>query len=144
MTEGAIASMTTASALTLGLGTIAIIAGIAALMGAFSSAKSTAASTTTVPGLAEGGTVTSKGTVMVGENGPEMLSLQPGATVTPLTKANAATIATPQQSSPMIDYERLGTHLANAVSKVQVQTNLDGVAVSRGLQAPMGQATRKI
>jgi hypothetical protein len=52
--------------------------------------------------------------------------------------------STPQQSSPMIDYERLGAHLANAVSKVQVQTNLDGVAVSRGLQSPMGQTTRKI
>ena len=49
-----------------------------------------------------------------------------------------------RSSSPGIDYEKLGTHLANAVSKVQVQTNLDGVAVSRGLQAPMGQATRKI
>jgi hypothetical protein len=43
-----------------------------------------------------------------------------------------------------IDYERLGSHLANAISKVQVQTNLDGVAVSRGLQTPMGQTTRKI
>jgi hypothetical protein len=49
-----------------------------------------------------------------------------------------------QQSSPMIDYEKLGAHLAQAVSKVQVQTNLDGVSVSRGLQTPMGIATRKI
>lgn len=49
-----------------------------------------------------------------------------------------------QQSSPMIDYEKLGAHLAQAISKVQVQTNLDGVSVSRGLQTPMGIATRKI
>jgi hypothetical protein len=49
-----------------------------------------------------------------------------------------------QQSSPMIDYEKLGAHIAQAVSKVQVQTNLDGVSVSRGLQVPMGQTTRKI
>ena len=28
--------------------------------------------------------------IMVGENGPEILSAQPGATVTPLTKINAA------------------------------------------------------
>lgn len=49
-----------------------------------------------------------------------------------------------QQSSPIIDYEKLGAHLAQAISKVQVQTNLDGVSVSRGLQTPMGITTRKI
>jgi hypothetical protein len=51
-----------------------------------------------------------------------------------------------QTTSPtaIIDYEKLGTHLAQAVSKVTVQTNLDGVNVSRGLQTPLGIATRKI
>lgn len=51
-------------------------------------------------------------------------------------------------STPQINHDAIGKiigeHVANAVSKVQVQTNLDGVAVSRGLQSPMGQATRKI
>lgn len=49
-----------------------------------------------------------------------------------------------QQSPPppiaMIDYEKL----AQVMSKVTVQSNLDGVAVSSRLQTPMGIATRKI
>jgi len=57
---------------------------------------------------------------------------------------NIRTQSAPQQSSPIIDYEKLGTHLAQAVSKVNVQSNLDGVAVSSRLQTPMGIATRKI
>ena len=50
----------------------------------------------------------------------------------------------PPVQSPSIDYEKLGTHIAQAVSKVTVQTNLDGVNVSRGLQTPLGIVTRKI
>lgn len=144
MTEGAIASMTTASALTLGLGTIAIIAGIAALMGAFSSAQSTAASSA-VPGLAVGGTVTGAGSIMVGENGPEILSAQPGATVTPLTKINAATIATP--SSQAFDYEKLGTVVAKAVAAnpIEARAYYDLNDTSRRQQQSyLAQATRKI
>jgi hypothetical protein len=59
---------------------------------------------------------------------------------------NMRTQSTPpsQQSSPLIDYEKLSTHIAQAVSKVTVQTNLDGVNVSRGLQTPMGITTRKV
>jgi hypothetical protein len=136
----AAAEISGAMAATLGLGAVAIIAGIAAGIGAMKSGQSTAASNT-VPGLAEGGTVTSGGTVMVGEKGPEMLSLKPGATVTPLTKLNAATV-TQQAPQPtaIIDYEKL----AQVMSKVTVQSNLDGVAVSSRLQTPMGIATRKI
>jgi hypothetical protein len=68
----------------------------------------------------------------------------PGASKALSQTQNVRTQPQPQQLSQGIDYERLGTHLANAVSKVQVQTNLDGVSVSRGLQSPMGQTTRKI
>lgn len=140
----AAAAIATANALTLGLGALGIIAGIAATMAVVDSF--TTPKTPSVPGLAEGGTVTSGGTVMVGEKGPELLSLKPGATVTPLTKLNAATVVQqpPSQPTAIIDYEKLGTHLAQAVSKVTVQTNLDGVNVSRGLQTPLGIATRKI
>jgi hypothetical protein len=42
-----------------------------------------------VPGLAEGGTVTSGGTVLVGEQGPEFLNLPRGASVTPLGQGGA-------------------------------------------------------
>jgi tape measure domain-containing protein len=38
-----------------------------------------------IPGLASGGTITSPGPVLVGERGPELLSLSRGATVQPLT-----------------------------------------------------------
>lgn len=41
-------------------------------------------STTRIPGLANGGTLTSAGRVLVGERGPELLDLPQGATVTPL------------------------------------------------------------
>lgn len=47
----------------------------------------------------------------------------------------------PVQQSPSIDYDKM----AQAMSKVSVNTNLDGVRVSSELQkAPMGIATRKI
>jgi hypothetical protein len=42
--------------------------------------------------------------------------------------------------SQAIDYDKM----AQAMSRVQVQTNLDGVNVSRKLQTPMGIATRKL
>jgi phage-related protein len=46
----------------------------------------------TVPHMARGGTVTRGGQVLVGENGPELLSLMKGATVTPLDKAGSTNI----------------------------------------------------
>ncbi|WP_327679475.1 phage tail tape measure protein [Kitasatospora sp. NBC_00458] len=42
-----------------------------------------------IPMLAKGGHITGSGTVLVGEAGPELLSLPGGATVTPLTRAVA-------------------------------------------------------
>jgi hypothetical protein len=134
----AIAAITSASAMTLGIGAIAIIAAAAA-----GAAFINSQSSPKTPGLAEGGTVTGAGSVLVGEEGPEILSMKPGATVTPLTKTNAATINIPSvsQQSPVIDYDKM----AQAMSRVQVQTNLDGVRVSSELQkAPLGIATRKI
>jgi hypothetical protein len=58
--------------------------------------------------------------------------------------SNPNIIKSPQQTivqqSPSIDYDKM----AQAMSRVQVQTNLDGVNVSRKLQTPMGIATRKL
>jgi hypothetical protein len=45
-----------------------------------------------LPRLAKGGNITSAGSVMVGEKGPEILSLPQGARVTPLDKATSATV----------------------------------------------------
>lgn len=127
LAAAAIAAFMLGTSLTLGVGAAVILAAAAGGVAAYKAY---------MPGLAEGGTVTGAGSIMVGENGPEILSAQPGATVTPLNKLNAAT----QQSSPAIDYDKM----AQAMSRVQVQTNLDGVNVSRKLQTPMGIATRKI
>ncbi len=46
----------------------------------------------TIPRLAEGGVLASSGSVMVGEEGPEILSLPTGASVTPLDKAGGGGI----------------------------------------------------
>lgn len=54
-----------------------------------------------IPLLANGGTITGSGTVLVGEKGPELLNLNRGASVVPLDKASGQTIvyhAAPNQS----------------------------------------------
>lgn len=108
----AAARIASASALTLGLGALGIIAGIAATMAVVNSFTKPK-----TPGLAEGGTIVGEGSVMVGENGPEILSAKPGATVTPLSKINAASES---RASMAIDYDKL----AAAMSKIQINNTL--------------------
>ncbi len=137
----AAAAIATANALTLGLGALGIIAGIAATMAIVN--KFTTPQTPTVPGLAVGGTVTGAGSILVGENGPEILSAKPGATVTPLNKINAATAAS---SSPTIDYEKLGAAVAKAVAAnpIQATTYFDVNEHARIYQqSAAGQNTRR-
>lgn len=67
-----------------------------------------------------------------------------GLAVSPNIRTQSAPPTQTTSPTAIIDYEKLGTHLAQAVSRVTVQSNLDGVNVSRGLQIPMGIATRKI
>ncbi len=45
-----------------------------------------------ISAMAEGGTTLTRGTVLVGERGPELLNLPSGATVTPLNKTGGVTI----------------------------------------------------
>ncbi|MDO7786098.1 hypothetical protein [Desulforamulus aquiferis] len=68
------------------------------------------------PGLAKGGTITAPGTVLVGEEGPELLSLPRGAQVTPLNK--------PAEASG-IDYGRMASAIAQALSGAIFVTDLD-------------------
>lgn len=71
----------------------------------------------TIPRLATGGTLTSSGSVMVGEKGAEILTLPRGATVTPLDRATGKTInyyAAPDQS---LDSEEA---LMNAMRRASV------------------------
>jgi hypothetical protein len=62
-----------------------------------------------IPKLAKGGDIVEAGTVMVGEAGPELLTLPEGARVTPLNKVGTD-----------IDYDRLAQSIAIAMTDVLV------------------------
>ena len=121
----AVNAIMTASALTLGVGLAAVLTGAAVALAAQDSAtqkaQAKAGNIRETPGLASGGTVVGEGSVLVGENGPEVLSMKPGATVTPLNKVNAAT-----EKGAIIDYDRL----AAAISKVRLNVYLDGKKIA--------------
>lgn len=74
----------------------------------------------TIPRLAEGGTVESAGTVLVGEEAPEFLSLPTGARVTPLDKAGVG-----------LSKADLEDAFVNALSRItipiELQTNDDAL-----------------
>lgn len=71
-------------------------------------------------GLAEGGTTTSAGAVMVGERGPEILNLPKGATVTPLNKTGGVANIT-----VMLDSETIARKIgAPLVDEIRVRTAL--------------------
>jgi hypothetical protein len=59
-----------------------------------------------IPMLAEGGTIQKPGSVMVGEEGPEILSLPRGAQVTPLDKVGGGTIIYNAAPNVSIDSEQ--------------------------------------
>ena len=61
------------------------------------------------------------------------------------SQPSIVSLSAPIQQAPQIDYDKMAEANARAISRVKVQTNLDGVRVSSELQkAPMGIATRKI
>jgi hypothetical protein len=68
------------------------------------------------------------------------LAVSPNIQQTPLIKSPQQTVV--QQSPPTIDYDKM----AQALSKVQVQTNIDGVQVSNQIfnKPSAGIAMRKI
>jgi hypothetical protein len=131
MISMAIAAISSASAATLGIGAIAIAAGIAAVVASMSSAKSSMDDGMVGP---DGGMILSgkKGSIQLNKDD----SVIAGTNLLPSGGGRA-----PQPQSQAIDYDKM----AQAMSRVKVQTNLDGVDVSRGLQkAPLGIATRKL
>jgi hypothetical protein len=142
----AAAAVASASALTLGLGAIGIIAGIAAVMAVV---NSNTKPKTPSPAGDISAPATGKTQVSTREGGLFELSKNddlvafPGASKA-LNNKNQPLIVNqtaPQQQSQAIDYDKM----AQAMSRVRVQTNLDGVRVSSELQkAPLGMATRKI
>jgi hypothetical protein len=70
-----------------------------------------------IPKLAKGGTLTSGGSVMVGERGAEILTLPRGATVTPLDKAGGNTIVYNAAPNATMDAEQ---ELLNAMRRAKV------------------------
>ena len=121
----AAAKISGAMGATVGLGAVAIIGGIAmgiaALMSAVNKAKT--------PGLAKGGTVIGEGSVLVGENGPEVLSMKPGATVTPLSKVNAATES--------------GTGVSVSIKAGNTIIQLDGAVMAKAITPYVVEEMRK-
>jgi hypothetical protein len=144
----AAAAVASASALTLGLGALGIIAGIAAVMAVVNSST-----TPKTPSIKDGIVDPKKGPIMSGEFGSVQLNpndkamygadgkIKVGTNLNPTPQVRTPQQQIATQASPSIDYDKM----AQAMSKVSVNTNLDGVRVSSELQkAPLGIATRKI
>lgn len=74
-----------------------------------------------VPMLAKGGHITGAGTVIVGENGPEALSLGPGATVTPLSRAGGGGVVTVEIIGGDDDFARLIRRMVRVRGRGNVQ-----------------------
>jgi hypothetical protein len=125
------------------IGAILAVGATAALFSAVSAAKSKATPAGDLSSPASG-----KTQVSTKEGGLFELSKNDDLVAAPglINKLNSpsAPLVINQPSapqSPVIDYDKM----ALAMSRVQVQTNLDGVRVSSELQkAPLGMATRKI
>jgi hypothetical protein len=140
----AAAKISGAMAATVGLGAIAILGGIAAGVGMLLSSTSKAKSAGDISSPASGRTQVSTregGLFELSKN--DDLVAAPGLVNKLKSQSQPLVInqPAPQQQSQAIDYDKM----AQAMSRVKVQTNLDGVRVSSELQkAPMGIATRKI
>ena len=62
-----------------------------------------------------------------------------GTNLSPTLRSAGVVQQAPPQPTAIIDYDKM----AAAISRVTVQSNLDGINVSRGLQTPMGITTRR-
>lgn len=97
-----------------------------------------------IPRLAKGGTLTSAGTVMVGENGPEMLSLPEGATVTPLSgyQSLAGAGNAPSISSQAFDASGIDDAVARALSGwgLYIDGKQAGKMLASGVSAEQAQS----
>jgi voltage-gated potassium channel Kch len=132
-TEAALTAMKVAGAEAMSFGTVtaAIVGGLATVLGATAAFASMAKT----PGLAAGGTVLGEGSVMVGEKGPEVLSLKPGATVTPLNKVNAAKERSSDFNSfldKIVDRISEGMSRANITTSVKVDNREIAIAAAGG------------
>lgn len=84
-----------------------------------------------LPKLAEGGNVVAPGAVMVGERGPEILSLPAGARVTPLDKAAPATSAAGASTNVYMEVTVNGAEMsASALARELDRISRDAAAAT--------------
>jgi biotin operon repressor/protein involved in ribonucleotide reduction len=90
------------------------------------------ASMNKTPKLKDGGTVIGEGSVMVGEQGPEVLSLKPGATVTPLSKVNAASMGGGGNSKELTEIKNILSQILNKDANVYMDSTKVGTSLNVG------------
>jgi len=139
----AIAAITSASAMTLGIGAVVAIAAAAGAVAAFKSwSKPTSVGDISSPADGKTQISTREGGLFELSKNDDLVAA-PGLVNKLNSQSQPLIVNQPAsvQQAPSIDYDKM----AQAMSRVKVQTNLDGVRVSSELQkAPMGIATRKI
>jgi hypothetical protein len=139
----AIASIFTSSA---ALGPIGIAAGIAGSLGmmAMIAKSESAVPAGDIDSPAKGKTlVSTKEGGLFSPSANDDIVAFPGASQ---MMRQPKTVVVNNSQSPMIDYEKLGMHVAKAVTAnpIQAVANIDGVSITREMQTPMGITTRKI
>ena len=72
LSAGAVSALTIASGITLGIGLLAVGAAVASALGVFDSQKEEASQ---IPAYKDGGLVANSGIALVGEEGPELVTL---------------------------------------------------------------------
>jgi hypothetical protein len=109
-----------------------LVGGLAAA-GAVGYAISSATKAPNVPGLKDGGEVLSGGAIMVGEEGPEIMTAKPGATVTPLTELNAAKTKSSGSSSDsaiLTEIKNLLQQIASTPGSITLDGNKVGTVMT--------------
>ena len=89
-----------------------------------------------LPGLASGGTLTSAGSVVVGEYGPEILNLPRAASVVPLD------VKSGQTPSADIDYNLMANAIAQALTGAKFVTDINAGTVKMIVGGILRKETR--
>jgi plasmid maintenance system antidote protein VapI len=141
LTAAGIAALFLNGSLTLGIG---VAIAMAAIGGAMAQLES---STQNAQQVQDGMAPSSKGPFTVTDRYGATAITAPGdhIAVSPNIRTQPNYQAQ-QPQSPIIDYEKLGAHIAKAVTAnpIQAVANIDGVSITREMQTPMGITTRKI
>ena len=155
-TGKAVAALTTASAMTLGLGAVGILAAVAAGSMLIKSMVGDAQNVgdAILPSSGRPMVSTKEGGIFQGTANDDVL-MGPGLASTAITPPTPPSISiTPniireenRNNNPTIDYDQLANAIAmgaeKGTSRANITTNLDGSKVSNRIQAPLAVNTRK-